>query len=357
MTGVVMFELGPGNGPVTPLELVRSLRRPLGKLLPPLRDDAKGSYGPSIDEVVLLGDDDTLTDVAYEIGSDYVREVINGLDSGRDWLPSWSWMRANDIENELFGRLIAAHDEAAYRASRQFVVELPAGEEQAVVEECNARGAMRVARYVPITEGQSYRCGQRRWWWPCRVCGWPMDVRGRLVRCRYPYHMATYQVAERSGNGPILLAVDQRLPVGVKRGLPERHDADISIQAEEPVWQFIVVPGATEVRLWRLLTEAGAEVELYPGCDTYDLDITVGKRRWDVDVKEHATVEGLLRRIREKPPSARHILMPDTHKGQLHAVEQALPTYRVLAESQLIKQVKNEIRRQKRSRDDAATSA
>lgn len=34
MTGVVMFELGPGRGPVAPLDLVRCLRRPLGALLP-----------------------------------------------------------------------------------------------------------------------------------------------------------------------------------------------------------------------------------------------------------------------------------------------------------------------------------
>ena len=152
MTGVVMFELGPGNGPVTPLELVQSLRRPLGALLPPLLRDEDPGYGGGIDEVVLLGADDTLTDEAYGIGSDYVREVISGLDPGRDWLPSWSWMRANDIENELFGRLIAAGDETAYRTARQFVVERAAGVEQAVIQECNNRGANRVARYVPITE-------------------------------------------------------------------------------------------------------------------------------------------------------------------------------------------------------------
>src|SRR5262249_12303895 len=102
MTGVVMFELGPRNGPVTPLDLVLWLRQPLGALLPQLRHDAEGAYGAAIDEVVLLGGDDALTDAAYEIGSDYVREVITGLDPGRDWLPSWSWMRANDIETELF---------------------------------------------------------------------------------------------------------------------------------------------------------------------------------------------------------------------------------------------------------------
>ncbi|SBT47015.1 restriction endonuclease-related protein [Micromonospora narathiwatensis] len=349
MTGVVMFELGPGRGPVAPLDLVRCLRRPLGALLPPIQDGDDGRYGIGVDEVVLLDGGDVLADAAYEIGSDYVREVISGLDPGRDWLPSWSWMRANDVENELFARLIGTADEAAYRTARQFLVECPAGREHLLAEECNRRQANRVARYVPVTEGQSYRCGERRWWWPCRVCGWPMDVRGQMVRCRYPYHTATYQVTDRGKGGPGLIAVDRRLPAGVGRGLPERYDADGAVQVEEPVWRFVVVPGATELRLARLLTEAGATVRLYPGCDRYDLDIVVGDRRWDVDVKEHATVEGLLRHIGENQPSARHIVLPDTHAGQVHAVREALPTYTILTEGQLVSQVKGAVRRRKRS--------
>ena len=300
MTGVVMFELGPGTGPVAPLDLVRFFEQAVGRAVPGLPDVDEGGYGASIDNVD-LSRGRSLNDAAYEIGSDYVREVITGLDPGRDWLPPWSWMRANDIENELFAKLIVTGDETAYRVARQFVVEHPAGEARALAQECNDRRAARVARYVPIPDGQAYRCGQRRWWWPCRVCRWPMDVRGRLVRCRYVCHTATYQVVDRSGKGPALLAVDQRLPAGVLRGLPERHDAGGSLQAEEPVWQFIVVPGHIEVRLWRVLAKAGAVVQLYPGCDNYDLEIIVGDRRWDVDVKEHATVEGLLRHIREKP--------------------------------------------------------
>ncbi|HZN73649.1 MAG TPA: hypothetical protein VFC00_18415 [Micromonosporaceae bacterium] len=349
MTGVVMFELGPGRGPVAPLDLVRCLRRPLGALLPPIPDGGDGRYGDGVDEVVLLGDDDALADAAYEIGSDYVREVITGLDPGRDWLPSWSWMRANDVENEMFARLVATADEAAYRTARQFVVECAAGPEQRLVEECNRRQAHRVARYVPVTDGQAYHGGGHRWWWPCRVCGWPMDVRERLVRCRYRHHTATYQVTERGKGGPGLIAVDRRLPSGVGHGLPERHNADGAVQVEEPVWRFVVVPGATELRLAGLLTEAGAMVQLYPGCDRYDLDIVVGDRRWDVDVKEHATVEGLLRHIREHPPAARHVVLPDTHAGQVHAVREALPAYTVLTERQLVGQVKGAVRRWKRS--------
>jgi hypothetical protein len=227
------------------------------------------------------------------------------------------------------------------------VVEHAAGPEREVGAECDRLRADRVARYVPITDGQTYRRGDRGWWWPCRVCGWPMDVNEQLVRCRYAYHTATYQVTDRGGNGPGLLAVDQRLPAGVGRRLPQRHDTEGAVQVEEPVWRFVVVPGATEVRLLRLLTAAGATVELYPGFDRYDLDVVVGNRHWEVDVKEHATVEGLLRRLREKPPAASHIVLPDSHCGQAHAVTAALPRYTVLTERQLVRQVKGAVRRRK----------
>lgn len=129
MTGVVMFELGPGHGPVTPLDLVRCLRRPLGDLLPRLPEAADGRYGASIDQVVLLGEGDDLTDEAYEVGSDYIRDVVSTWDPGREWLPTWSWMRANDVETQLFGKLKSAGDDAAYTAARQFVVEHAAGGE------------------------------------------------------------------------------------------------------------------------------------------------------------------------------------------------------------------------------------
>ena len=44
-------------------------------------------------------------------------------------------MRANDIETELFGKLKAAGNEAAYTAARRFVVKHAAGEADAMAAE------------------------------------------------------------------------------------------------------------------------------------------------------------------------------------------------------------------------------
>jgi hypothetical protein len=114
------------------------------------------------------------------------------------------------------------------------------------------------------------------------------------------------------------------------------------------VWRYIVVPGASELRIAQVLTRAGATVELYPQLDRYDLDIAVEDRHWDVDVKEHATVEGLLRHLRSNPPAARYVVLPSSHQGQIHAITDALPHHFVRTEDALISEVKSALRRSKR---------
>lgn len=351
MTGVVMHELGPGIGPTTPIELVRCLRQPLGFLLPNTVDTA-GGVGDGIDGVVLLDNSDRLADGVYDIGSDYVTEVFSGLDPGHDWLPSWSWMRANDVERELFARLIATGSPADYQKARRFIVEHPAGDVQELTQACRSAGATKVAKYVPIPDGQSYVATDGgRWWWPCPECRWPMRVNGQLLRCRYGHHRASYQIVDPGGGVPRLLIVEQEGPRGRRAKKPPKARAAAgALQVEQPVWQFVVVPGATEIRIFDAVNKPGVKVDLYPGFDRYDLQIIVGegKDRWDVDVKEHSSVEGLLRHVHEKPPAARFIVLPDTHRGHLHAVTDALPNYTVLLESRLIADVQTARQRSKR---------
>jgi hypothetical protein len=135
---------------------------------------------------------------------------------------------------------------------------------------------------------------------------------------------------------------DRRQPV------PVAQAASGGRQVEEPVWRYVVVPGASELRIARVLTGAGATVELYPQLDRYDLDIAVGDRHWDVDVKEHTTVEGLLRHLRRNPPTARYVVLPSSHQGQQHALTDALPSHQVRTEDSLIREVKNALLQSKR---------
>jgi hypothetical protein len=343
MTGVIMEALGPGKGPVTPLDLVAALQRPLGDLLPPRPAGiGAGDAMDAVAEAVLLTEEGRLTDAVFEVGCEYVQDLLATLDPATDWLPSWTWMQAERVEREVFGRLIDGGDDDDYRTARQFLVEFPAGEEQVLVDAANERGVRRVARYEPLAAEQVYQDDQgRRWWWPCPVCRWPMRVDGVLVRCAYSPHLTRYQVRLASHDGhPSLLRAADSAPA------PERvQPAAGAVQVETAVWRFITVPGAAELRLASRLRRLGATVVLWPSKDLYDLDVAAGRSQWTVDVKEHASVERLVEKLHAKPPAARTIVLPDSHRGWLHAVEEAMPDREVLMESQLCARVRKAVRR------------
>jgi hypothetical protein len=347
MTGVVMLESGPGRGPTTPMELVAALRQPLGQLLAGLGDQTAEPHDGELDDVVLLTEDGGLSEAIYEVGCDYVHDLMATRDPGRDWLPSWAWMRANQVEQELFARLLDSGSEEEYRATRRSVVEYPAGQRQALTVTLNECGAHRVARYVEIPDDQVHMTDGGRWWWPCPVCHWPMRVDSQYVHCLYRPHHAVFQLqpAQARRRTPRLIAVDVSGRARKHLTVPQAQPAEGAVQVELAVWRYITVPGAPELRIFKELIDLGATVVLYPNYDRYDLDIAAGKLHVEVDIKEHATVEALVRHLRDKPPRARHIVLPRTHAAQADAVRDAFPTYVVWTEQQLEAKVRAALRR------------
>jgi REase associating with pPIWI_RE/pPIWI_RE three-gene island domain Y len=342
MTGVVMEARGPGLGPVTPGEFVAALQRPLRHILPAEAEAGAASAIDGTADAVLLTEDGRLADAVFELGCEYVQDVMASLDPATEWLPSWTWMQAEQVERAVFGQLIEGGSDDDYRAARRFLVEFPAGEEQALVDAANQRRARRVASYTPVDAEQVFEDQQgRRWWWPCPVCRWPMRADGVLVRCAYGPHLARYQVRLASRNGrPSLLRVGDSTPT------PGRaQSAAGAVRVDTAVWRYITVPGAAELRLADRLRRLGATVVLWPSRDLYDLHIEAGNRSWKVDVKEHATVERLAEKLHARPPAAHTIVLPDSHRGWLHAVEAAIPNREVLMESTLCARVRRAVRR------------
>jgi hypothetical protein len=342
MTGVVMEALGPGQGPVTPSEFVAALQRPLGQILPAQAEAGAASTVDGTADAVLLTEDGRLADAVFDLGCEYVQDVMASLDPATEWLPSWTWMQAEQVEREVFGRLIEGGTDDDYRAARRFLVEFPAGEEQALVDAANQRRARRVASYEPVDAEQVVEDQQgRRWWWPCPVCRWPMRADGVLVRCAYGPHLARYQVRLASRNGrPSLLRVSDSAPTP-----GQAQSAAGAVRVDTAVWRYITVPGAAELRLADRLRRLGATVVLWPSRDLYDLHIEAGNRSWMVDVKEHATVERLVEKLHARPPAARTIVLPDSHRGWLHAAEAAIPNREVLVESTLCARVRRAVPR------------
>jgi hypothetical protein len=357
MLGVVMEAVGPGRGPVTTAEFINALQRPLGELL--LADGQ--SSQDTIGAAVLLDGDGRLTDDALEVAGEHVAEVLASADPASGWLPSWTWMRAEQVERRAFDRLLEAGDAGAYVASRRVLVERPAGTERQVLDDLDRLGGRPTAPYGPISPDQRLDAGSsgEGWWWPCPVCRWPMRVRETSVACTYSPHRALYLIDLRKGGAPRLVARGELAPrQGPGRGVPPPPAAlalEGAVSVERAVWRYIVVPGVTEVGLYeRLRAVAGTHVELWPHKDLYDLHVEAGGQQWKVDVKEYRSPTRLITALQERPPAADVVVLPDSHDWQRQTVKAALPNLRVLSAAGLLRDVRRAARKLARSQEERA---
>jgi hypothetical protein len=330
MTGVVMEALGPGQGPTSPMQLVGLLRCPLGDLL-----SLTGGTDDPVAEAVLLNPRDGLADTAYDRACEYAQQLTQSMAAG--WLPSWTRMRAEQIQHEVFAALVESGDPGSYVLGRRFLIDHPASDPEQLSSQLLAAGARLAARYSPLPPDQHYQAaGGRRWWWPCPVCQWPMTVTGDYVRCRYLPHQAVYQaVSGRTSSPPRLLRTDDRSP----RCVPAARRAENAVCVDPGVWRYIVVPGASEVRIATSLEKLGADVRLWPDMDAYDLHVRAGRLERRLDVKEYRSARRLVEDLRDKPPSVT-ILLPASHEHQLDVISAGLPTVKVMTETALRRQVR-----------------
>ncbi|POM25897.1 hypothetical protein BTM25_02810 [Actinomadura rubteroloni] len=330
MTGIVMEAHGPGQGPVTPHALVQCLHRPLGGLL-----DFAADADEMIRAAVLLDGDGGLTEEAYDLAAEYAMP-LSGTES---WLPTWTTMHSDQIRNEVFAGMIGTRKQDDYVRYRKFLIEHPAGSREEIGDLLSGSG-IRVSwkGYGDVPGGQLYRRKSGpAWWWACPDCRWPMAVTGTKVRCRYRPHAAVFRIVEASDRRPPAL---RRIDEGPRAEPPNAREAEGSACLDAGVWRFIVVPGASELRVCRELRELGADVRLWPECDAYDLRVVAGGREFRVDLKEYRSPYRLIADLRAKPPRAR-VLLPRTHQHQVDVIRSALPGLDVVTETRF----RSEIRR------------
>ncbi|MEV7005854.1 hypothetical protein [Streptosporangium sp. NPDC051022] len=326
MTGVIMRHLGPGRGPTTPAELVPLLRRPLGTWLP-TADEALAA-------LVILDEDDQLTDNTFGVGCDYTAEVLAGQeDPGERWLPSWRTHRAEQVEYAVFKRLVAGGDDD-YTVGRRFLVENPAGHAQTIVGLRVDLGLPPLAEFTDIPRERQWR-GR---WWPCPVCSWPMSVSSSLVRCRFTPHQAVYTLLDGDGRSPLLQPAQ-----GSRRAI-EARTVEGAACVEESVWRHIVVPGVVEVRLRdRIAALPDVEAVLYPGKDTYDIGVRrSGAEEWafTLDVKDFSSARALAAKLTARPVAAHHLVIPDYRRDQLRELRRRLPDLVISTETQIHRRIR-----------------
>ncbi|GAA3541533.1 hypothetical protein GCM10022419_022160 [Nonomuraea rosea] len=326
MTGVIMRHFGPGQGPVAPAELVNLLHQPLGTWLP--TDD------PALAGLVILGDDGQLTDDTYGIGCDYTVDLLAGQeDPGRTWLPRWRTHRAEQVEQEAFKRLVSGSDED-YTTGRRFLVENPAGAQDAILDRQTALGLPPLVEFSPIPQDRQW---QGRWW-PCPTCKWPMAVStSGHVSCRFRPHQATYTLLNGAGRSPRLQPDDGAPSAGRARLV------DGAVCVAESIWRYVVVPGVVEIRLHdRINALPGITAHLYPGKDRFDIGVRkASEQEWlfTLDVKDFASPVALAAKINERPISAGHLVIPDYRRDQLLELGRLLPAVKVVTETQIYRRI------------------
>lgn len=201
---------------------------------------------------------------------------------------------------------------------------------------------MRLAKggYRDIPEDQLYRTPDGKgWWWSCAECKWPMAVASSgKVRCRYRPHSAVFDLM--SGDRPSLRRRD-----GARRPSPPAGKAAEGAKCVDAgVWRFVVVPGASELRIAAAAERAEAKVSLWPFLDRFDLLVQAGDEKFSADVKECLSLSSLIERLRTRPPSAR-ILLPKSCEWQLETLEDALPGLAVVTETKFLGQVRSAVRK------------
>jgi hypothetical protein len=333
MTGVVMEGVGPGHGPTSPMQLVACLRQPLGELITLVGQDPDGT-----DDVIataVLLDGDRLADAAYDLACEYAQQLTTAAETA-SWLPSWTTMRAEQVENAAFAALVESGDKNAYARARRFITEYPAGDKEELSAQIVGTGARCPVKYWPLPADQLYTAASGGWWWPCPACRWPMTVTGDAVRCRYRPHQAVYQAMPgRAGARAWLLRTGDR----VAGSVPQARPAGGAVCVDPGVWRYIVVPGASELRIATDLEKLGAAVEMWPDMDACDLRVLAGPLDLRLDVKEYRSARRLTENLRIRIPRA-VILLPKSHEYQADLITAALPSVTVITETALRRQVR-----------------
>lgn len=338
MTGVVMAACGPGRGPRSPHALVECLRQPLGRIAP---DCFEGDPLGDLVVIVDVHGRDEIGPGVFDRGCERIVELIESPGATRTWMPTWAYMRAEQVQGNAFARLRDGATDEQYTRGRRFVVEHSAGPADRIAEAAASLGTRRTVPYVAVPADRVHVRGVR---WPCPVCRWPMRVDGDDAGCDFEPHQARYFVRPSNSRRPTLARAFPQAP-RPPAALPHQPDGPgASVCVEAAVWRHTVVPGLPEVELFERVNRRPGVVEarLWPDKDRVDGEAFVPLLDWHLewDMKDSASAVALVDRLRRKPPATRNIVVPD-YRGpvQQRELQDLVPDLRVWTATEVVAKV------------------
>ena len=293
-----------------------------------------------------------LSDLAMAVGTDAVNAPGIGFDirhlhsvlRALQRLPAHAGLArisAEAVQHAVFRALLEAGF-AAYTAGREALVRTPAIARRQLAKQV---ALLELGVYTDIAASRQFA----GWWMPCPICNWTMratpsgagaaefaceDARHRQRGCRF--------LAERTGAGWSVR------PLGELRQAPKLVPVEGWVALSFALWRWITIPGLLEIELCERARSHGAQVDLWPGGDAYDLRIVkrLGSPHqvvWKVDVKTWADAQGIGSRLREEPDDLQGlcVVIPENQRGYLGVLNTVLGPFgaRVITDVDLFDEV------------------
>jgi hypothetical protein len=284
------------------------LSEPVGALLP--RDvDTSGIAG-----VVLLDAEGRFTDEAEDLCAEFLVPSA-ALDQ------FWPWERmASEQEERRVYEVLRRFTEADYVRLRAQLVEQPVGDLRTLRRTWDS---LLPQFYEPVADWpwrQVHGC-----FFACPDCRWPMRVLGKgpIVDVRCEAHarrgvMYTCRVENRADKAPELQPAGEHA-----RPVPAQPATKESLAVSRVIWRYVTLPGLLECGIRDHALGLGADVEMWPHRDRYDLAIELGGQSWCVDAKAWASPIALGEALRGTRPAAPGlvIVVPDHQRSSLDLLQ------------------------------------
>jgi hypothetical protein len=309
----VLAAVSPPGHMITLGQLRAGLSGPLRDLLPPGID--AGATG----DIVLLEPWGSLSAEADDVAGEH---FIESTALEQHW--THQRVRAEQEEQRLYQELRALGNEG-YSRARGLLTDHASGHVQVLRNQWDTLWP-RFGSYEPVVNWPWAQLGG--WWFACPLCKWPMKVarEGTITTVQCAAHAPrgirySARVGGQDAGPPKLQAAGHGAPD--VSGLPA---TSAYMAVSRPVWRFVTLPGVLECELRDHATGLGAEVNMWPDLDSYDVHIQAPARQWRIDAKAWASPAGLLDALRERPPRERplHIVLPDHQRPACQALNEAL---------------------------------
>jgi len=309
----------------------------------PVRDLVPGGVDVgAIGDVVLL---EPSGDLAPEVEDILQEHYVDLAVLAQHW--SHRRVRAEQAERRLYQELRDLGAEG-YSRARGLLTDHPSGELRVLRRQWDELWPQ-FGDYEPVS-GWTW-AQLNGWWYPCPRCHWPMRVSKAgavaVVECE-AHAVRGVRYSARTGTGsasvpPSLQPSGKDTPDVA--GLPATSE---HMAVARPVWRYVTLPGVLECEIRDHAVGLGAEVDMWPDLDKYDVRVRLGGREWRIDAKAWASPVRLIDALRDEAPQAGlYIVLPDHQRSVCQAIENVLKEqgFLVRTASQVKAQMAEEARR------------